>query len=388
MGTIRNAKHGVGNLTSREQLHCCRRIVIKVGSSVLASRSGVGLDETTVRSLASQMSEIRSKGCQVVLVSSGAVSVGVQTLGLGSIPQNMPLKQAAAAVGQSRLIQAYQRSFEKDSITVGQILLTHDDVHHRSRFLNARNTIFAMLTQGILPIVNENDTVSVEEIRFGDNDSLSSLIATMIEADLLIILTDVDGLYTDNPHKEKSAELISEVNGVDLRIEKMAKKGKSEFGAGGMISKLRAVKSVTEAGIPSVVTGGTLKGILASVLDGESVGTFFRPENDPISGRKSWIAFARRAQGKIFVDEGARVALSEKGKSLLPSGVIAVEGTFSFGDSSTCCIPSGEEFARGLVNYGSEDLDQIKGKNTSAIQSILGYKEYDEVIHRNNLVLL
>jgi glutamate 5-kinase len=245
-----------------------------------------------------------------------------------------------------------------------------------------------MLTQGILPIVNENDTVSVEEIRFGDNDTLSSLIATMIEADLLIILTDVDGLYTDNPHKEKSAELISEVNGVDSRIEKMAQKGKSEFGAGGMITKLRAVKSATEAGIPSIVTGGTLKEILTSVLDGESVGTFFHPENDPISGRKSWIAFARRAQGKIIVDEGARIALSEKGKSLLPSGVVAVEGNFSFGDSSTCCTPAGVEFARGLVNYGSNDLDRIKGKNTSAIQSILGYKEYDEVIHRNNLVLL
>ncbi len=373
---------------TRERLHQCRRIVIKVGSSVLAGPPGAGLDEASVRSLANQLSAIRSKGHQVVLVSSGAVSVGVQALGLSRIPHNMPLKQAAAAVGQSRLIQAYQRCFEKDRITVGQILLTHDDVHHRGRFLNARNTIFAMLHQGVLPIVNENDTVSVEEIRFGDNDTLSSLIATMIEADLLIILTDVDGLYTANPNKSKSAKLIPEVDRIDERIEDMAQKGKSEFGAGGMITKLRAVKSVTEAGIPAVVTGGTLDGILTSVLAGESVGTLFRPENHPMSGRKSWIAFARRAQGKIIVDEGARLALTEKGKSLLPSGVIAVEGIFSFGDSSTCCTPMGDEFARGLVNYGSKDLEQIKGQKTSAIQSILGFKGYDEVIHRDNLVLL
>ena len=377
-----------GEPLRRDTLGSCRRIVIKVGSSVLAGPRQRGLNTGSIRSLARQITGLCREGRQVVLVSSGAVSVGIEVLRLRGPPKNMPLKQAAAGVGQSRLIQEYQRGFQEEGITVGQILLTHDDVHHRERFLNARNTIFAMLEHNVLPIVNENDTVSVEEIRFGDNDTLSALIATMVEADLLIILTDVEGLFTSNPATDPEAKLLPDVDRIDARIESMAKRGKSEFGAGGMITKIRAVKTVSEAGIPVVITGGHREGVLQSVLAGDRVGTFFRAEPAHLSGRKSWIAFARRAQGKIIVDEGARSALTEKGRSLLPSGVVAVEGTFQFGDSSVCCTPNGREFARGLVNYGSAELDRIKGQKTAAIQSILGFKEYDEVIHRDNLVLL
>ena len=381
-------KDGDTNHGGRNALKLCRRIVVKVGSSVLAGAGGFGSDEASVRSVVRQITELRREGRQVVLVSSGAVSAGLQALGLEGIPKSMPLKQAAAAVGQSRLIQAYQRWFQEEDITVGQILLTHDDVHHRVRFLNARNTIFAMLDQEVLPIVNENDSVSVEEIRFGDNDSLSSLMTTMVEADLLILLTDVEGLYTSDPRKDPQARLIPDVDRIDERIESMAHRGKSEFGSGGMVTKLRAVKTAAEAGIPSVVAEGRQDKVLQSIVQGEPVGTYFGSESAHLSGRKSWIAFARRPQGKIVVDDGARLALTEKGKSLLPSGVVAVEGKFSFGDSAACCTLSGGEFARGLVNYGSADLDRIKGQKTTAIQGILGFKEYDEVIHRDNLVLL
>lgn len=381
-------KGGDANHGGRAILKSCRRIVVKVGSSVLAGPLGSGLDEASVHALVGQLTDLRRDGRQVLLVSSGAVSAGLQALGLKEKPTSMPLKQAAAAVGQSRLIQTYQRGFQDEGITVGQILLTHDDVHHRGRFLNARNTVFAMLDQDVLPIVNENDTVSVEEIRFGDNDILSSLMTAMVEADLLIILTDVEGLYTANPRKDLKAQLILEVDRINERIESMADKGKGEFGLGGMVSKLRAVKTAAEVGIPSVVAEGRREGVLRSILDGEPVGTLFRAEDAPLRGRKSWIAFARRPQGRILVDEGARVALIEKGRSLLPSGVVAVEGNFSFGDSAACFTLKGKEFARGLVNYGSADLDRIKGQRTTAIRSILGFKEYDEVIHRDNLVLL
>jgi glutamate 5-kinase len=381
-------RNGDKTTHDRQSLKDCRRIVVKVGSSVLAGPTGAGLHEDSIRSLANQISALRREGRQIILVSSGAVSAGLQALGLKRSPKSMPHKQAAAAVGQTRLIQAYQGWFQEEGITVGQILLTHDDVHHRTRFLNARNTIFALLDRGVLPIVNENDTVSVEEIRFGDNDTLSSLIATMVEADLLIILTDVDGLYSSNPRKDSEARLIDEVGRVNREIESMAQEGKSEFGAGGMVTKVRAVKAVSEAGIPAVVTKGRGNDVLVSVVRGEPAGTFFRPEKAPLSGRKSWIAFARRPQGKIIVDEGAQTALAEKGKSLLPSGVVSVEGKFAFGDSTACCAPGGQEFARGLVNYGSADLERIKGRKTADIRSILGFKEYDEVIHRDNLVLL
>ncbi len=382
------AQEIVTKLSGREVLKNCRRVVVKVGSSVLAGPQGSGLDEASVRLLVDQVFQLRRSGRKVVLVSSGAVSAGLQALGLKHPPINMPLKQAAAAVGQSRLIQAYQRWFKEMGITVGQILLTHDDVQHRGRFLNARNTIFAMFEQNVLPIVNENDTVSVEEIRFGDNDTLSSLVVTMVEADLLILLTNVAGLYTSNPQKNPEARLVSEVNQIDEHIESMAQRGKSEFGSGGMVTKLRAVKTVAEAGIPTVVADGRKEGILQSIVEGARVGTYFRAEGANLTGRKSWIAFARKTQGKIIVDDGAWAALTKKGKSLLPSGVVGIEGSFSFGDSTACCTTDGQIFARGLVNYGSADLDRIKGKQTSAIESILGHKEYDEVIHRDNLVLL
>lgn len=373
---------------SREVLRSCRRIVVKVGSSVLAGSEGAGLDEGAVRSLVDQIAELRRAGLQVILVSSGAISAGLQALGIQGKPRNIPLKQAAAAVGQSRLIQAYQRWFQDKGIIVGQILLTHDDVHHRARFLNARNTVFTMLAQGVLPIINENDSVSVEEIRFGDNDTLSALITPMVGADLLIILTDVDGLFDANPRKDPKARLIPEVDHIDEHTEAMADRETSEAGSGGMVTKLRAVKTVREAGVPAVVAAGRREGVLQAILRGEPIGTFFRADGAHLSGRKSWIAFARRSKGQIFVDEGARIALTQKGKSLLPSGVVAVEGNFSFGDSVSCCALGGEEFARGLVNYGAADLDRIKGRHTTAIQAVLGFKEYDEVIHRDNLVLL
>jgi glutamate 5-kinase len=377
-----------GELFRGELLSNLRRVVIKVGSSVIASSQVGGLDPRAVASLAAQIGAVWRSGKEVVLVSSGAISAGLEALGLNGAPKSMPLKQAAAAVGQSRLIQTYDRHFRRMGLTVAQVLLTHEDVHDRKRFLNARNTFFTLLSRGVLPIVNENDTVAVEEIQFGDNDTLSALVTLMVEADLLLILTDVEGLYTADPHLDEKARLLSEAEPSEEAIHAAAGPGLGPIGTGGMVTKLQAARTVGAGGIPSVVAFGRRPGVIPAVLAGEEIGTLFRPRGDRLKGRKPWIAFGRKTKGRIVVDAGARRALTEGGKSLLPSGVLDVEGSFGFGDSASCVEENGREFARGLVNYSSEELKRIKGQHTRAIEAILGSKLYDEVIHRDNLVLL
>jgi len=365
-----------------------RRIVIKVGSAVLTS-SELGLDQSRIERLASDISSIMGQGREVVLVSSGAIAAGLAKLGLKKT-KGMPLslKQAAAAVGQSSLMWMYDKTFSTHGKQVAQVLLTRDDLSNRTRFLNARNTLQTLLDHGIIPIINENDTVSVDEIKFGDNDNLSSMVVHLTDADLLIILSDIDGLYTADPKIDASAELIPVVDKITAEMERGAGDASTSVGTGGMRSKLMTAKKVGAYGAPMVIVNGKKNGVLQALFEGADVGTLFLPKPEKQDSRKHWIAYTVCSNGRVMVDNGAHEALMNKGKSLLPGGISKVEGNFKVGDCVTCVDPSGNAFARGLVKYSSADLDRIKGLKTSQIESVIGHKDYDEVIHRDDLVIL
>ena len=364
-----------------------KRLVVKIGSSLVASRDG-GLRVTQIASIAKDLAQIHADNRQVVVVSSGAIVAGIQHLGLKSYPQSIPLKQAAAAVGQSRLIRAYEKTFEKTGDKVAQILLTHQDLADRKRFLNARHTLTSLMKYGVIPIINENDSVSVDEIRFGDNDSLAGQVAHLVDADLLVILSDVNGLYTADPRQEPGATLIPLVTKFTKSIEQTAGRSRSQESRGGMVTKIQTAKHVARFGVSTLLLNGETQGLLPQVLQGESGGTFFLPHGTPLNSRKQWIAFTLRSKGELLLDQGAVEALQERGKSLLPSGILEVKGNFNAGDSITCTDKKGKDFAKGLVNYSADVLQQIKGQNTKDIQKLLGNREYEEVIHRDNLVLL
>ena len=368
-----------------------QRLVVKVGSGLLRDPQG-GLREEVVQRIVQQLSTLRQQGHDILLVSSGAIALGIQALGQKRIPRTMTYQQAAAAVGQSHLIWTYERLFSASSQKVAQILLTHDDLDDRVRYLNARNTLLTLLHYGIIPIINENDTVSVAEIHlrsFGDNDTLSAMVCNLIDADLLIILTDLDGLYTADPRRDPKAELISVVKKIDARIETLAGTTTHHTGRGGMYSKIQAAKVAGASGLHTYIANGLYPDTLLRILDGEAVGTHIHPPNSTrLSSRKRWIGYALKARGELVVDDGARQALTIRGKSLLPSGILEVSGNFRFGDAVYCVDTSAQRFAQGLVNYGAADLQEIMGHHTSRIEKILGYKAYDEVIHRDNLVLL
>ncbi len=365
-----------------------RRIVVKLGSSLITTE-GEGLNSTMIDSIAQQVSDVMHEGREVLLVSSGAIAAGTQKLRLKEIPRTISLKQAAAAVGQSHLIWAYEKSFDQHHLQVAQVLLTHEDLVHRQRYLNARNTLSTLLHYRVIPIINENDTVSVSEIKFGDNDTLSALVTTLIEGDLLILLTDIDGLYTADPRLNPEATLIPLVPAVTPEIERLGGGKGSAVGTGGMYTKIQAAKKVTRSGIPMIIAHGRIEKVLLRLLAGEELGTYFLPAEEPhLRGKKHWIAHILRPRGVIVVDEGAREALLFRGKSLLPSGIVSVEGHFEFGDAVTCSDLQGKPFARGLVNYNAKEIAAIKGKRTSQVEAILGYKYQDEIIHRDNLVLL
>lgn len=337
--------------------------------------------------MVNQISKLVKSGLQIVIVSSGAIASGLKQLNLNKPPKNIPQKQAFAAIGQSYLIWTYERYFNKKNQKVAQILLTHDDLSNRQRYLNARNTMFTLLSFGVIPIINENDSVSVEEIKLGDNDTLSALVTNMIEADLLMILSDVDGLYTVNPKEGSEGMLIPTVKNITPEIEKLAGRKKSEAGTGGMFTKIEAAKKAAASGAMTIIVNGSRKNIIAKVMKGEEVGTIFLPESK-LKSRKYWIAFTLNPKGAVKVDNGAKKALIDRGKSLLPSGIIETKGNFKPGDSISCIDLKGKEFARGLVNFHSKDLTKIEGCHTKEIEKILGYKYYDEVIHRDNLVIL
>lgn len=364
-----------------------KRVVVKVGSGVL-SRGGIGLHRPTVAGLASALASLRARGIEVVLVSSGAILAGMKALALAERPRDLPVKQAAAAVGQSHLMRAYEEAFQPCGLRVAQILLTREDLRHRGRYLNARNTLFTLLRLKVVPVVNENDTVAVQEIQFGDNDTLSALVASLAEADLLVILTDTQGLLTADPRRDPSARLIPLVRPQDAVTSFCAEDAGSAASIGGMSSKVLAARRAASAGIPTVVASGLQPEVLPAILRGESVGTFFVPSRSRMQSRKRWLAFASQPRGGILVDVGARQALVAGGKSLLPSGIRMTRRSFRAGDVVSLVDPEDREFARGLTNYSRDEVEKIKGLKSHEIAGVLGHKPYDEVVHRDNLVIL
>ena len=363
-----------------------KRLVIKIGSNILASAEQ-GLNIKRLQSIAREVSGIVDSGCEAVIVSSGAVAAGLKKLGLKKKPEDIRLKQAAAAIGQSSLMWAYERGFARYGKKVAQVLLTRDDISNRARYINAKNTLQTLISYGVIPLINENDPVAVDEIKFGDNDMLAALVAGLVEADMLVILSDVEGLYTKDPGS-KGASIISRVEKITPDIEKMAGSSGSAVGTGGMYSKILAARQATSHGIPVVIMSGKKRGMLTRLISGKEAGTYFEPGKQRLPSRKGWIAYGVRSKGVIRLDEGAVKALTALGKSLLPSGITKIEGHFDVGDYVECVSMDGRKIAKGLTNYSSKDLQQIMGKKTSQIESVLGYKYSDEVIHRDNLAVV
>jgi len=364
-----------------------KRIIVKVGSAVLTSRSG--LKGGVIDNLARELSFLMETGREVILVTSGAVAAGHQRLGVQrKITRDLKVKQALAAIGQGLLMQAYEQAFARHGQQVAQVLLTHEDLSSRDRYLNVRNTILTLFDFGVIPIINENDTVSVKELRLGDNDTLGAQITNMIGADMLIILTDVDGLYTSSPQDDPTAGPVYTVINIDREVEKMAGHTGSILGTGGMQSKIKAAKMVAACGGSSFIGPGNKDEILKDLFSGKMVGTFFLPRSDIMKSRKHWIAYVLRPKGFLVLDKGAVRAVVEQGKSLLPSGILEVRGTFGVGAPVHCRMENNNVIAAGLTNYSSNNIDKIKGKKSSDIQDILGFFDSDEIIHRDNLVLL
>jgi glutamate 5-kinase len=382
-----SAKKASPPVSRRERLGTIKRLVVKVGSGVL-SRGGIGLHRPTLAQLAEALGTLRTQGVEVILVSSGAILAGMEALELPERPKELPLKQAAAAVGQSHLMRAYEEAFQPQGRRVAQILLTREDLRHRGRYLNARNTLFTLLGLGVVPIVNENDTVAVQEIQFGDNDTLSALVANLVDADLLVILTDIEGLFTADPNRDPAARLIPVVRPQDAVDAFCAEETGSAASIGGMSTKVSAARRATAAGIATVVASGREPAALLRIVAGEEIGTFFIPSGSRMRSRKRWLAFASVPRGEILVDAGARTALVAGGKSLLPSGIRGARRPFRAGDVVSLLDPDGRVFARGLTNYGREDVERIQGLRSDEITAALGQKPYDEVIHRDNLVIL
>ena len=363
-----------------------KRIVVKIGSSSL-THSGGGINFRKIDRIAMVLSDIKNMGKEVILVTSGAVGAGMAKLGMRERPRIMEEKQAAASVGQCELMFIYDKYFSEYGQTIAQLLLHKDVTTHENLRENAQNTLETLLRYGAIPIINENDTVAVEEIRFGDNDTLAALVATLVDADLLILLSDIDGLYTADPRKHPDAELIGVVPAIDASVEGAAGDVGSKFGSGGMATKIGAAKIATNAGSPRLIANGAEDGIVRRLIHGESLGTLFLARELKPHLRKSWIAFGSKVEGAITVDDGAKTALIEKGKSLLPSGIIAVSGNFHSGEVVSILDSQGREFARGITNYDQVELSRIKGVKCKDICGILGYKDYDEAIHRDNLSL-
>ncbi len=363
------------------------RIVIKIGSNILTDRKG-GLNQKMIHAIASDVAAICKDGHEVVIVSSGAVAAGMKKLGLKEKPKDIRLKQAAAAVGQSSLMWAYEKSFGDFSKKVAQVLLTREDFSERVRYLNSKNTLITLLSYGIIPIINENDTVATDEIKFGDNDQLASLVSGLIDAERLMILSDVNGLYPSDPKKNPDAEIIPFVDEVTPELEAMAGGAGSAVGTGGMYSKILAAKKAVSYGIIVNIISGRKKGLIQSLLKGIHHGTEFMPQMKKMPSRKGWIAYAIKPRGSLIIDDGAVNAILKSGKSLLPSGIVRVEGTFGTGDAVYCVDSHNRRIAKGIVNYSSQDIKKIQGKKTSEIEAILSYKYSDEVVHRDNLVVL
>lgn len=371
----------------KEFLDQVRRVVIKVGSRVLTVDNG-GLDYNVITRLCDEIAGLHKQGLEVILVSSGAVAAGRDALRSVDQTLTIPQKQAAAAVGQPLLMQAYQQACKQHGLVTAQILLTADDLANRNRFLNARTTLEALLVAGALPVINENDSVAVAEIKFGDNDNLSALVTSLAEADLLLILTDIEGLYNANPANDPDARLIPLVRSITREIERMAGGSGSIVGTGGMATKVTAAKKAVRYGVPTILAPGKQPGVITAALTGEEIGTLFLPAKKGLNRRKHWIAYTLRPAGKLLVDQGAQKALLDKGTSLLPSGITSVVGRFERGSCVRICSLDGVEIARGLADYSSLEVTQLAGRKSAEIEQVLGYRYGDEVVHRDNLVLL
>jgi glutamate 5-kinase len=370
----------------KRKLNSIKRVVVKVGSSSVAHDTGK-LNLYQIESLVRQLAGLHNQGKEVLLVTSGAIGTGAGKLGLTGRPRTIPAKQAAAAVGQGILMHIYEKFFSEYGVTVGQVLLTREDFSERRRFLNAGNTLHALLQFGVIPVINENDTVAVDEIKLGENDTLSALVAGLVDAELLILLSDIQGLYTSDPRKDPDAQLIREVKEITPEIEALAGGAGSKMGTGGMSTKIQAARIAAHSGVSTVLACAGEKDIILRIMAGEQVGTIFLPSNNKLENKKQWIAYSALSCGKIYIDEGAATALVEQGKSLLPSGVTGVEGIFEMGSTISILGPGNQEVARGITCYSSAEIEMIKGFQTKEISRILGRKDYDEVIHRNNLVL-
>jgi glutamate 5-kinase len=366
----------------------CRRLLIKVGSAVLTGPKG--LNRVMIHRLSDQIAELRERnsGIEVLVVSSGAVASGVRKVGLTERPRTIPQKQAAAAVGQGVLLEAWEAAFDKYDLLVAQILLTSEDLAHRHRYLNARNTLETLLSWGILPIINENDTVVVEEIKFGDNDQLSAMIAGLVGADLVINLTDTDGLYDCDPRLNSAARLIPLVPRIDTKLLACATPAPGAVGTGGMLSKLNAARKCLASGIPMVIAPGKQRDVLLRLFAGEVLGTLFLPKERAYQGKKVWLANLPKPAGDLTLDEGAVKALQKLGRSLLPIGIREVRGTFGVGAPVRCMDKEGNIIGVGLTNYKSSEIENIMGRHSEEIENLIGYKHSDEVIHRNNFVLI
>lgn len=362
-----------------------RRIVVKVGSNVLTCPEGLNLP--VIDALSHQIMQLERSGQEVILVSSGAMAAGVRKLAIDRRPEAIPARQAVAAVGQAGLILTWEKALARHGKKVAQILLTAEDMTSRKRYLNARNTLNTLLDWGVLPIINENDTVMVDEIRFGDNDNLAAVITLLMDADILINLTDIDGLYDRDPRTHQDAELLTLISTIGREIERYAGEIAGALGTGGMRSKIKAARKVTAAGVPMIIANGKKDGVLADIFEGRPTGTFFKPKTARLSSRKCWLAFSLKPKGVIRIDGGAARALTTGGKSLLPSGIAAVSGQFNVGDPVQFAGPDGQVLGNGLVNYSAGDINKIKGMRSGDIADCLGEKPYDEVIHRDNLVL-
>lgn len=371
----------------QEVIALAHSVVIKVGTNVLTNAEGT-LDPAQVASLAEQIWRIRQSGRKVALVSSGAIGAGVGRLNLGKRPTDLPHLQACAAVGQCYLMRAYEECLAKHGIPTAQILLTASDFDSRTRYLNARNTILTLFEYGCLPIINENDTVSVAEIRFGDNDHLAALVTNLLQAPLLILLSVVDGLYSSDPTSDQSAQLLTTVPFIDASVTEMAGASKSTLGTGGMRSKLRAARVATAAGESVIMANGAKPNTLDALFAAEPVGTLFMPHGGTMSAWKRWLGFTARPKGRLVVDAGARKAVQHQGRSLLSIGVVQVAGSFGKGDVIALCDSEGGEFARGLTNYSSTDATKICGMKKEKIAETLGSVPYEEMVHRDNLVVI
>ena len=367
-------------------MQSARRIVVKIGSTLITNH-GAGVDHALIREWVAQIAALRSRGVEVLLVSSGAIAEGMQRLGWKSRPHEINQLQAAAAVGQMGLVQVYESAFREHGVGTAQILLTHDDLADRKRYLNARTTLSTLLTLGVVPVINENDTVVTDEIKFGDNDTLGALVANLIEADHLVILTDQQGLFTADPRRDPSATLIHEGRAGDSALEAMAGGAGSELGRGGMLTKVLAAKRAAMSGSATVIAYGRENNVLLRLLDGEAIGTRLVSEATALQARKAWLAGHLKTSGRLHLDPGAASALQRGGKSLLPVGVTAVEGEFDRGAVVSCIDAAGRELARGLVNYSAGEARKIARRPTSDIEALLGYIAEPELIHRDNLVV-